>query len=293
MDNGDKKCFIVTPIGNDNSDIRRAAEGVIDAVIMPTLIDLGFLESNITVAHRMPQPGSINKQVIQRVLYDDLVITNLTGLNPNVMYELAIRHAARKPVVQICEEGTKLPFDIVEERTIFYTDDMMGVTQLQIKLKQTVLEAIKDEVPDNPLYRVIEGAIIQKSEISSVEEYILRRLDGIEQAIVLNTSNTHAPNLNKLNNSKTMRNQKVFYFKFAGNEITTDTIETILKRAILNSNRYAELIRVSEVVVPDEISEGKRVFIIYIYDPTGETSTKFIQQSLLEFVTGFEVMETA
>lgn len=110
---------------------------------MPTLIDLGFLESNITVAHRMPQPGSINKQVIQRVLYDDLVITNLTGLNPNVMYELAIRHAARKPVVQICEEGTKLPFDIVEERTIFYTDDMMGVTQLQIKLKQTVLEAIK------------------------------------------------------------------------------------------------------------------------------------------------------
>jgi hypothetical protein len=107
------RCFIVTPIGGDNTEIRRAAEGVIDAVVLPLLINnFGFRDTNITVAHRMPQAGSINRQVIQRILEDDLVITNLTGLNPNVMYELAIRHASRKPVIIICENGTKLPFDI-------------------------------------------------------------------------------------------------------------------------------------------------------------------------------------
>jgi hypothetical protein len=118
-DYGDKSCFIITPIGGDNTEIRRAAEGVIDAVIIPTLIEIGFKEENIRVAHRMPNPGAINRQVITRILEDDLAIVNLTGLNANVMYELAVRHAVRKPVVQICEYGTKLPFDITEERTIF------------------------------------------------------------------------------------------------------------------------------------------------------------------------------
>lgn len=117
--NKDKTCFIITPIGDDQSDIRRAADGVIDAVIIPSLMEIGFKEDNIIAAHRMANPGSINKQVITSVLDCDLAIANLTNLNPNVMYELAIRHAVRKPVIQICQKGTRLPFDITEERTIF------------------------------------------------------------------------------------------------------------------------------------------------------------------------------
>lgn len=184
MDYNDKRCFVVTPIGGDNSDIRRAADGVLDAVIIPTLISIGFKEPNISVAHRMPNPGSINKQIIQRILEDDLVITNLTTLNPNVMYELAIRHSARKPVIQICEEGTKLPFDIVEERTIFYTNDMLGSVQLKQRLAQIVPEALKDQLPDNPIYRVVENIIIQSStNINDTDKIVIKRLDNIEKLI--------------------------------------------------------------------------------------------------------------
>ncbi|MCY9579696.1 hypothetical protein [Paenibacillus alvei] len=184
MDYSNKKCFIVTPIGGDNTDIRRAAEGVIDAVITPLLVELGFKESNITVAHRMPQPGSINKQVIDRVLNDDLVITNLTNLNPNVMYELATRHCARKPVIQICEEGTRLPFDIVEERTIFYKNDMLGVVQLRENLNKMVPLALADHKIDNPIYRVIQTNLIQASEtIVDADKLILSRIDQMENMI--------------------------------------------------------------------------------------------------------------
>ncbi|MFI8675906.1 hypothetical protein [Bacillus thuringiensis] len=196
--NKDKTCFIITPIGDDQSDIRRAADGVIDAVIIPALVYMGLDEDNIKVAHRMPSPGSINKQVITSVLECDIAIANLTNLNPNVMYELAIRHAARKPVIQICQKGTRLPFDITEERTIFYTNDMAGVIELNNNFKEMVAEAIGDEEPDNPIYRVIESNSIMKNvDETDPSRYMLNRIDSLE--------NNLSDLINALNNNKYSR----------------------------------------------------------------------------------------
>lgn len=187
MENKGQTCFIVTPIGGDNTDTRRAAEGVIDAVIIPSLAELGFKEEYIKVAHRMANAGSINKQLISRILEDDLVVVNLTNLNPNVMYELAVRHSVRKPVIQICEKTTKLPFDIIDERTIFYENDMKGVIELKDKFNIAVQEAIKEENPDNPIYRATDELNILKivdPEEKQFSKYLLERLDSLESSIV-------------------------------------------------------------------------------------------------------------
>jgi len=60
----------------------------------------------------------ITSQVIQRIVDDSLVVADLTERNPNVFYELAIRHAIRKPLVQIIKKGEQIPFDVAGTRTI-------------------------------------------------------------------------------------------------------------------------------------------------------------------------------
>ena len=180
-----KKCFIVTPIGNADSNTRRKAQGILDAVIKPTLEKKGF---EVFVAHEISSLGSITKQVIEHLLQDDLVIANLTELNPNVMYELAVRHAIRLPVIAIAEEGTILPFDISDERTLFYRNDMLGAYELIPNFNKAIETAMTEPAPDNPIYRVTQSLLIKEStDAPNLEKYIITRLDEIEKKLILNT----------------------------------------------------------------------------------------------------------
>lgn len=178
-----KRCFVVTPIGPDDSDTRRAADGVINAVIKPILKSIGF--SEITASHKVDRPGSITKQAIERILTDDLVIANLTGPNPNVMYELAVRHCKELPVVVIAEEGTELPFDISDERTAFYTDDMAGTDELRSDLKRKIEAALADTEPDNPVSRAAVSNIMREQVAGDeTNEHLLKGISRLERMML-------------------------------------------------------------------------------------------------------------
>lgn len=165
-----KKCFIITPIGNEDSQTFRKAKGVIESTIKPVLQEYGF--DDVRPAYEINEPGKIGEQVIQRIINDDLVIANLTGNNPNVMYELAIRQMTGKPVINICESGTNLPFDIVEDRTIFFVNDMLGASELRTKLSYFLNEIRLDkEYTSNSILSSVKERS-NMLEISSIQKQI-------------------------------------------------------------------------------------------------------------------------
>lgn len=187
------KCFIITPIGDDTDPIRRHIEGIIDAALRPALED----KYDLVVAHRISEPGSITKQIITEIYYAKLVVANLTNRNPNVMYELALRHSLGKPVIMIAEKGTPLPSDIVMERTIFYQNDARGVIELRESIAAAEKEIDYDKT-ESPIYNVLHDVlkdrqIIEFSESQSISQeddgnatvlkYILQKLTNLEDAV--------------------------------------------------------------------------------------------------------------
>jgi len=181
-----KTCFVIAPIGPTDSPIRRKIDGLMDEVFIPVLDELGC---SVQIAHRIAAPGRITNQIMKHIIGDDLVIADLSGLNPNVMYELAIRHTINKPVIQICETETRLPFDVSDERTIFYDDDVSGIRDLRNQLRKTIKYCFENNVSrDNPvLYALRELDILRATPTTDARRdlgtHIIDRLDQLEASI--------------------------------------------------------------------------------------------------------------
>lgn len=196
-----KRCFIITPIGNDNDSIRRHIDGIIDAAIKPALEP----DYEVVAAHKITETGTITKQIIKEIYQDELAIANLTGNNPNVMYELAIRYCLGKPVLTIAEKGTNLPFDDMPERTIFYVNDPQGSLDLKDAIRSYVLnvDLAKRESPIHAILKEIDAdaealSIIKSSKKGTLPQgstnevliHILNKLDQMEKAIARNQTET-------------------------------------------------------------------------------------------------------
>jgi hypothetical protein len=110
-------CFVMAPIGAPRSSVRRISDQVLRHLIEPASLPLGYEPIR---ADKIHAAGDITAQVLRLISTAPLAVADLSGLNPNVMYELAVRHATGKPIAQIAATGTKLPFDVGMLRTIFF-----------------------------------------------------------------------------------------------------------------------------------------------------------------------------
>lgn len=110
-------CFYVTPIGADGSDERRHADLILGQIVEPAIegLDMGL---SVVRADRLTQPGMISQQILRHILGARLVVADLSFHNPNVFYELAIRHATGLPTVLVSRSSDRIPFDIADLRVV-------------------------------------------------------------------------------------------------------------------------------------------------------------------------------
>lgn len=112
-----KRCFVISPIGPEGSKTREHADDVFDYIIRPAMDECGI---QAVRSDHLQEPGKITEQMHREILTDDLAIAVLTGHNANVFYELAVAHAAGRPVITLIEKGESLPFDIQDQRCVQY-----------------------------------------------------------------------------------------------------------------------------------------------------------------------------
>lgn len=149
-----KICFYITPIGEDNSEERRHADFLMEYIIKPAVKEFDL---TVVRADQMGKPGMIGKQVIEHILKARLVIADLSFHNPNVFYELCLRHATRLPTVQVRRAVDKIPFDLNQYRTIPIEtrDPYTLVPKIQTytaEVANQVRRALQDsESGDNPI----------------------------------------------------------------------------------------------------------------------------------------------
>lgn len=150
--------FYITPIGQEGSPERKHSDLFLSSIVEPAIEPLKL---RVVRADKIDKPGIITTQIIQYLLRSRLVIADLSFHNPNVFYELAIRHMAKKPVVQIIQQGDRVPFDVGQVRTIVIdnSDIYSLIPQLDIYRSDIATQCRRaldapDEV-DNPLSNII------------------------------------------------------------------------------------------------------------------------------------------
>lgn len=131
-----KKCFVVSRIGEDGSDVRKQADQVLKHIIKPVCQNCGF---DVTRVDQVNQSDSITETIIDYLKNSELVIADITGHNPNVFYEMGYRASLNKPIIYMKSKEESIPFDIQNIRTFEYDlKNLDSVDEIKERLERTI-----------------------------------------------------------------------------------------------------------------------------------------------------------
>ncbi|SKC49279.1 hypothetical protein [Paraburkholderia hospita] len=170
-------CFVVMPFGRD-ADERKWFSGWYEVVLSPAIHAAGYIP---VLSAGEEQPGAINDEIRAHLAYDPMVLVDLGGFeqedepNPNVMYELGIRHALGLPLVIMAWEGQRLPFDVSNQRVIMHSRDFLDI---EINKKKIVafIQAASEGKYYRPMDSVGRMATIAAASNTLGEDAILSAL---------------------------------------------------------------------------------------------------------------------
>jgi hypothetical protein len=194
--NEKKICFVISPMGEEDSSTRIQSERLLRSVIEPATKKLGY---TLVAPAKLAGSVLITSEIIGYLVTAPLVIADLTGGNANVFYELALRHAVRKPCIQIIAKSEKIKFDVGGVRTIrFDITSVASEDEAKTELIKYIREAEKNTSPETPIsaaglstwlpFTEIEKGLIAK-EMSAAEK---RRMEAMLQEYLENLASAEA-----------------------------------------------------------------------------------------------------
>lgn len=126
MERVNPQCLLITPLGEDYSEVREA--------VTQMLLEIGV--EPIRVENMAPKEQII-EMILRSINRADFIIADLTGKNPNVMYEVGFAHALKKQLFLIVQQDSEpLPSDMSGH--LFFVYDLSSLEQLQLTIREWV-----------------------------------------------------------------------------------------------------------------------------------------------------------
>lgn len=122
-----KHCFVLMPFKEDFNNPWEFA-------IKPAAEENGL--EPFRVDDKQMAGGIITKDITRSIIKAELIIAEMTGQNPNVLYELGLAHSAKKRVIMITQKESDIPFDIKNIRYILY--DVNHLKELHLNLSHAI-----------------------------------------------------------------------------------------------------------------------------------------------------------
>ena len=170
-------CFVLMPFGTKTDKAGRVTnfDSVYQKVIAPAVVKAGLEPVR---ADEEKIGGTIHKPMFERLMLCHYAIADITGANPNVFYELGIRHALRpRSTVLLFVEGTVIPFDIALVRGISYRTDGKGepvdIDGPIAAIANQLSVARADPHDDSPIFQLIDD--LPRQDIDHTKTDVFRK----------------------------------------------------------------------------------------------------------------------
>ncbi len=133
-----KKLFTMIPFTKEFRQIRSA--------IQEAMFEAGEQlneEIEICTPDTISEAGAVTEVLLQNISDADVLIADLSGENPNVMYEIGFAHGREKPVILISQESRHLPFDLSTPLRVIYFSTHPGGS-FKSKLVMRIVEILQN-----------------------------------------------------------------------------------------------------------------------------------------------------
>lgn len=148
-------CFVIMPYG-----VKKLSDGrevnwdkVYEEVFAPAISDVGMTPIRADDIYGA-QP--LKEHIWRGIQEAELVVADLTGRNPNVLYELGLADLIGKRIVLVTMDEQDFPSDIADYHRITYTEEGTGLLPFTRKLKEN-LRAAQSEPPREVELRPLPG----------------------------------------------------------------------------------------------------------------------------------------
>jgi len=143
----DTICFYVTPIGDEGTETRNHCDPFKNHLVEPAMKELGL---TVVRSDEIGTPGIIATAIMEHIKRCKLVIADLSELNANVCYEIALRHTCKLPIVQIRRKGERLPFDVGQVNTLEIDNTSIYTLIPQLETFRAAIASLARAALQNP-----------------------------------------------------------------------------------------------------------------------------------------------